>query len=163
MPKLTLIDRMSDDVTFLHPEIHLDLPLLRAVREASEAWKDAFNEGNAAGCAAQYAENAVMHARPFGTFTGREAIQAFWSDLISKGFAHVRYTDQEFDLRNDQSLVLKARWKMNNATGVIHSEVWELDGNGRALLIHDDFEVDPPEDSEEAHEDKAHQSAAHVE
>ncbi|MGI9553444.1 MAG: isochorismatase, partial [Thermodesulfobacteriota bacterium] len=49
--------------------------VLEAVNNASAEWKSAFNSGNAAGCAAQYEENAVMHARPFGTFTGTAEIQ----------------------------------------------------------------------------------------
>ena len=51
--------------------------ILNAVKAASDAWKSAFNTGDAAGCACQYEENAVMRADPFGTFTGIEEIQAF--------------------------------------------------------------------------------------
>ena len=52
--------------------------LLDAVNKASSLWKSAFNSGDAAGCAEQYERNAVMYARPFGTFTGIEEIQSFW-------------------------------------------------------------------------------------
>jgi len=51
--------------------------LLSAVNKASEQWQLAFNSGDAAGCAAQYEQNAVMHARPFGVFTGAVEIQSF--------------------------------------------------------------------------------------
>ncbi|MEL7086816.1 MAG: nuclear transport factor 2 family protein, partial [Cyanobacteria bacterium J06597_1] len=56
----------------------LESAVLLAVSRASEQWKSAFNSGDAVGCAAQYEPDAIMHARPFGTFTGTEDIQAFW-------------------------------------------------------------------------------------
>ena len=55
-----------------------DEKLLTTVHEASASWKAAFNYNNADGCAAQYEEDAVMIAKPFGTFKGREEIQGFW-------------------------------------------------------------------------------------
>ena len=58
--------------------------VLSALREASEKWKEAFNSGNAAGCASQYEADAIMTAKPFGTFTGREEIQAFWQQLVER-------------------------------------------------------------------------------
>ena len=51
--------------------------VLNAVIAASAQWKLAFNSGDAAGCAAQYEKNAVMHAKPFGTFAGTAEIQGF--------------------------------------------------------------------------------------
>ena len=36
--------------------------VLNAVEAASTRWKSAFNSGDAAGCAAQYEKNAIMHA-----------------------------------------------------------------------------------------------------
>ena len=63
--------------------------LLEAVKSASEKWKSAFNSGNAIGCADMYEGSAVMHARPFGTFTGTEEILGFWQKLIDDGFADV--------------------------------------------------------------------------
>ena len=65
--------------------------VLQALNKASEQWKSSFNSGDAAGCAAQYEQSAVMHARPFGTFTGREEIQSFWQKLIDDGFCDVDY------------------------------------------------------------------------
>ncbi len=58
--------------------------VLDAVKEASTQWKSAFYSGDAVGCAAQYEKNAVMQAKPFGTFTGRIEIQAFWQKPIDQ-------------------------------------------------------------------------------
>ncbi len=115
--------------------------LLAAVQEASENWKNAFNSGNAAGCAAQYEANAVMHARPFGTFTGTEEIQGFWSKLIADGFSDVEYIDPTLEVVDETSMLLTSGWKMNNARGVIHKELWVLQDDGTAKLREDDFEA----------------------
>ena len=69
--------------------------VLEAVHKASEQWKTAFNSGDAAGCAGQYEKNAVMQAKPFGTFTGIAAIQAFWQKLIDDGFSDVAYLEPQ--------------------------------------------------------------------
>ena len=115
--------------------------LLDAVDVASQKWKSAFNAGDAKGCALHYESDAVMHARPFGTFTGTEQIQAFWQKLIDDGFGEVEYIDPCVDVVDDQSAVLKSRWKMNKAQGVIHKELWVLQADGTAKLREDDFEA----------------------
>ncbi len=115
--------------------------LLSAVQEASENWKNAFNSGNAAGCAAQYEANAVMHARPFGTFTGTEEIQGFWSKLVADGFSDVEYIEPKLEMVDETSMLLTSGWKMNNAHGVIHRELWVLQDDGTAKLREDDFEA----------------------
>ena len=115
--------------------------LLNAVNEASDRWKSSFNSGDAAGCADQYEDTAVMNARPFGTFTGREEIQNFWQKLIDDGFAEVDYIEPKVEMINDTSAILTARWKMNKAGGVIHKELWVLQADGKAKLREDDFEA----------------------
>ena len=115
--------------------------VLDAVKQASEQWKSAFNSGNAAGCANQYEDNAVMQARPFGTFTGIPEIQAFWQKLIDDGFAHVEYLDPHIKVVDETSAVLTSRWQMNKASGVIHKELWILQADGTAKLREDDFEA----------------------
>ena len=115
--------------------------VLEAVKSASAQWKEAFNRGDAAGCANQYESTAVMHARPFGTFTGTEAIQAFWQKLINDGFADVQYVDPKIEVLDDSQAVLTSGWTMNNAHGVIHKELWVLQDNGQAKLREDDFEA----------------------
>lgn len=115
--------------------------LIDAVNKASETWKESFNTGNAAGCAAQYEADAVMHARPFGTFTGTAEIQAFWEKLIADGFQDVQYINPKLEVVDDQSAILRSGWKMNNAQGVIHKELWVLQADGSAKLREDDFEA----------------------
>lgn len=115
--------------------------VIAAVNAASERWKSAFNSGDAAGCAAQYEDNAVMNAQPFGTFTGRDEIAAFWEKLISDGFSDVDYVDPVLDVIDDDSAILKSGWKMNNAFGVITKELWVLQADGSAKLREDNFEA----------------------
>ena len=115
--------------------------ILSACKAGIAAWQKAFNNQDAAGCAAQYEEAAVMHARPFGTFTGREEIQAFWQGIIDQGFNDVDYTDVEWVAKNDDSYVLTAKWTMNKAFGAVHHEQWRIQADGSALLAADDFEV----------------------
>ncbi len=115
--------------------------LLAAVRAASERWQTAFNAGNAAGCAACYEETAVMNAKPFGAFSGRADIEAFWSNIIADGFTDVAYIDPEIKIVDDTSAILSAKWQMNKAFGVITNELWVLQDDGNALLREDDFEV----------------------
>ncbi len=115
--------------------------VLAAVSQASEAWKAAFNAGDAAGCTAQYEDGATMHARPFGTFTGREEIRTFWQGLIDDGYSEVEYVETQIEVLNDTSAVLTSQWRMNKASGVIHKELWVIQADGSAKLREDDFEA----------------------
>ena len=115
--------------------------VLAAVNEASGRWKGSFNSQDAAGCAAQYEADAVMHARPFGTFTGADEIQAFWQKLVDDGYADVDYIDPQIEVLDAVSAVLSSGWKMNKAAGVIHKELWVLQSDGTAKLREDDFEA----------------------
>ena len=115
--------------------------VLKAVNEASKKWKTAFNTGDASGCAAQYEENAIMHARPFGTFTGTVEIEGFWKKLIEDGYSNVDYIEPNIEVIDEKSALLKSGWKMNKAKGVIHKELWVLQSDGTAKLREDDFEA----------------------
>ncbi len=115
--------------------------VIAAVEAASTKWKNAFNAGDAARCASAYEENAVMNAKPFGTFTGRTEIEAFWAKLITDGFADVEYVEPKLEVRDKTSAILKSGWRMNNAHGVITNELWVLQEDGTALLREDDFEA----------------------
>lgn len=114
---------------------------MSAVKKASAQWQSAFNSGDAVGCAAQYEATAVMHARPFGTFTGTSEIQGFWQQLIDDGFAAVEYVDPKIEVIDGKNAVLTSGWKMNKASGVIHKELWVLQEDGSAKLREDDFEA----------------------
>ncbi|GMM87453.1 YybH family protein [Vibrio fortis] len=115
--------------------------VLEACKKGIAAWQTAFNNQDAQGCAAQYNEDCVMHARPFGTFEGREAIQAFWQGIIDQGFKDVDYTDVKWEEHQDGGYILTSSWTMNKAFGVVHREHWVVEADGRARLISDDFEV----------------------
>lgn len=112
-----------------------------ALSAASERWKNAFNSGDAAGCAAQYEDNAVMNAKPFGTFTGTAEITAFWQQLIDGGYSDVEYIEPQVKVVDETSAILSSKWKMNNASGVITHELWVLQADGSAKLREDDFEA----------------------
>ena len=115
--------------------------VIEAVKSASERWKNAFNSGNAAECAAQYESDAVMQAEPFGTFEGVKNIQDFWENIMEEGFSDVEYIDPKIDVVDAQSAILKANWKMNEAKGIIHRELWVLQEDGSAKLREDHFEA----------------------
>ncbi|MGF1734984.1 YybH family protein [Photobacterium satsumensis] len=105
------------------------------------AWQQAFNQQDAAGCAAQYTDECVMEATPFGVFEGREAIQAFWQNIIDQGFADVDYSDVRWEAEGDNGYILTASWTMNKAFGVVHREHWMVQADGKARLVSDHFEV----------------------
>lgn len=115
--------------------------LITAIHEASSAWQAGFNSGNAKQCAEQYEPNAVMHARPFGTFTGHAEIEAFWQNLINEGYTDVKYIEPSIEVIDDNSAILSSKWSMNKAQGVIHKELWVLQPDGSAKLREDDFEA----------------------
>ncbi|WP_261902788.1 YybH family protein [Vibrio fortis] len=115
--------------------------VLEACKKGIAAWQTAFNSQDAAGCAAQYNETCIMNARPFGTFEGREAIQAFWQNIIDQGFKDVDYTDVKWEEHQDGGYILTSSWTMNKAFGVVHREHWVVEEDGHARLISDDFEV----------------------
>ncbi len=112
-----------------------------AVRQASERWKGFFNSGDAAGCASCYEESATMVAKPFGTFTGRESIQAFWQNLIDGGYAEVAYVDPKITVNDETSAVLASDWTMNKARGFITYELWVRQNDGSMKLREDHFEA----------------------
>ena len=115
--------------------------VLQAVNIASGKWKAAFNCGDYVDCAAQYEVDAVMNAMPFGQFKGREAIQAFWQQLLEDGFTDVDYVEPSIEVLDENSAVLKSGWKMNKAAGVITNELWVMQSDGTAKLREDDFEA----------------------
>ena len=82
-----------------------------------------------------------MHARPFGTFTGTNEIQAFWQNLIDDGYADVEYIEPQLEVVDEKSALLTSGWKMNKASGVIHKELWVIQKGGAAKLHEDDFEA----------------------
>lgn len=115
--------------------------ILELCKKGISRWQVAFNNQDAAGCANQYCEDAVMQAKPFGTFTGRKAIQAFWQKIIDQGFSDVDYTDVKWEEADEGGYLLSSRWTMNKAFGAVHREHWIVETDGHARLISDEFEV----------------------
>ena len=115
--------------------------VLAACKAGISAWQNAFNSQDAKGCAAQYSEDCVMDAKPFGTFSGRKAIEEFWQGIIDQGFKDVDYTEVKWETEGDNGFLLSSKWTMNKAFGVVHKEHWVIEDDGKARLISDDFEV----------------------
>ncbi|MEH6442986.1 MAG: nuclear transport factor 2 family protein [Oceanospirillaceae bacterium] len=115
--------------------------VLAALDKASNLWKEGFNSGNAAQCAAQYEDDAVMQAKPFGTFTGTAEITAFWQQLIDGGYSDVEYVEPSIEVLDENSALLTSKWKMNKAAGIITRELWVLQADGTAKLRDDAFEA----------------------
>lgn len=111
------------------------------VENASKQWQSAFNAGDAAGCAAMYEKTAVMTAKPLGVFEGRHDIQDFWQMLIDEGYSEVTYQETQIEVIDAERARLSANWKMNQAQGVIHQEIWAIQEDGSARLREDNFEV----------------------
>ncbi len=112
-----------------------------AVKSASNKWQAAFNAGDGEACAACYEEDALMVAKPFGSFRGRTEIAAFWNRIIADGFTDVAYVDPTIEKVDEQSAVLISGWTMNRAKGVITKELWVLQTDGEARLREDHFEA----------------------
>ena len=115
--------------------------LISQAREASRKWQSYFNQGDAAGCASMYEEDATMVVTPFGTFQGRREIQGFWEGIIAQGFAHVSYVDPRLRPMDGTSVLLTSDWTMNKARGVITHELWVAQPDGSMRLREDRFEV----------------------
>lgn len=113
---------------------------IHAGLQASRQWITAFNQGDANACAELYAEDAVMTAKPFGTFRGRDAIRTFWTDLIAKGARDLRYTHIKIEQPDADTLLLSANWSMNIGGGQISRERW-VQRLGQWKLAEDQFEV----------------------
>ncbi|GGP48175.1 hypothetical protein GCM10009347_14250 [Shewanella algicola] len=118
-----------------------DNTTLAACKKGILAWQIAFNNQDAKGCAAQYQEDCIMTAIPFGVFEGRKAIEAFWQGIIDQGFKDVDYTQVKWEAESDNSYVLTSKWTMNKAFGVVHRELWVVEADGHARLASDEFEV----------------------
>ena len=110
-------------------------------KEGIIAWKKAFNNQDASGCAARYSEDCIMEAKPIGVFKGREEIEACWQNIIEQGFSNVVYSNTKWKQAADGGFILTSDWEMNKAFGVIHKEHWIIESDGIARLKSDSFEI----------------------
>ncbi|WP_137938279.1 nuclear transport factor 2 family protein [Chitinivorax sp. B] len=129
--------KQPDQVAGQHQDFQV---ALHEVLEASRAWIAAFNAGNARACAEAYLDHATMEAKPFGSYVGRQAILAFWTDLIGKGARNLAYTHIKIEQPDVNTMLLSADWSMNIGGGHISRERWVKQG-GRWMLAEDRFEV----------------------
>lgn len=118
-----------------------DNNILALCKEGISAWQKAFNNQDAAGCAAQYTEDCIMQAKPLGVFKGREEILGCWQNIIAQGFSNVEYSNVNWEADENGGYILTAEWKMNKAFGVVHCEHWVVEADGKARLKSDSFEI----------------------
>jgi len=118
-----------------------DKTTLALCKAGISAWQTAFNQQDAAGCAAQYSQDCVMEAKPLGVFKGREEILVCWQNIIDQGFSDVEYSNVNWQPAADGGYILTASWEMNKAYGVVHREHWIVEQDGKARLKSDSFEI----------------------
>lgn len=111
------------------------------VLRASQEWITNFNMGNVDACVAGYLPNAVIDAKPMGTFTGTKEIDDFWRPFITSGATDLQYQEVSLEIIDETTAHLSAKWHMNVGRGVISLEKWVKQSNGQWLLAHDAFEV----------------------
>ena len=111
------------------------------VLRASRQWITNFNEGNVDACVAGYLPDAVMEAKPMGTFRGTPEIEGFWRPFISSGATDLEYHEVTLEVIDESTVHLSANWRMNVGHGVITLEKWVRQPNGQWLLAYDAFEV----------------------
>ena len=110
------------------------------VMKASKSWISNFNSGNTTAIANAYTEDAVMVAKPFGTFKGRKAISEFWTPFVKSGASDLVYSNTNVEVISDTKAIISSDWEMNVGKGIITNETWEkIDGTW--LLTEDHFEV----------------------
>jgi len=60
---------------------------------------------------------------------------------MDEGFSNVEYVEPKIEVVDETQALLTSEWAMNKAAGVIHKELWVLQGDGTAKLREDDFEA----------------------
>ena len=112
----------------------------KEVLEASKNWITNFNKGNTVYISNAYTEDAIMIAKPFGTFKGQKAIGAFWTPFVKSGATDLVYTNTKVDVINQTKAIVSSDWSMNVGKGIITNETW-IKTNGVWKLETDHFEV----------------------
>lgn len=113
----------------------------KLVSTCSKKWIENFNNGNTDYCVAAYEADAVINAKPLGTFKGTAEIDAFWRPFMASGAGELKYTDVKLEAVDESTVLLSANWSMNVGRGIITKEKWVLQKDGRWLLQEDDFEI----------------------
>ena len=113
----------------------------KEVLAVSQQWIANFNKGDIDACVAGYLPDAIMEAKPMGTFKGTQAIDGFWRPFMSSGAKGLVYQDIQLEVIDESTAHLSANWQMNVGQGVITLEKWVKQSNGQWLLAHDAFEI----------------------
>jgi len=115
--------------------------LKQAVAARSQEWIECFNNGDVDACVGAYQSDAVINAKPLGTFTGTSEIDAFWRPFIATGAGDLKYEDVKLQVIDSSTVLLSANWSMNVGRGVITMEKWVQQDDSNWLLVQDDFEI----------------------
>ncbi len=76
----------------------LDLEQVRnVINEASSKWTEAFNQGDASGVVALYADDAVILPPNNTMIQGKEGIEKFWNGMMQMGVKDVSLTTVNLD------------------------------------------------------------------
>ncbi len=113
----------------------------QSVLKCSQKWIESFNKGDVDSCLAGYHSDAVINAKPLGTFKGIAEIDAFWRPFIASGASELKYEDVNLQVVDASTVLLSANWSMNVGRGIITMEKWFLQDDGNWLLTQDDFEI----------------------
>ena len=114
--------------------------IIDQVAAASDRWIAMFNQGDTTGCVAAYHPDAVIEAKPVGTFQGHLAIDAFWRPFMAAGAGELVYSRRRYQVQDEHNVLLSAEWSMNVGRGIITKEHWQLEGD-RWILRFDAFEI----------------------
>ena len=112
----------------------------KEVLKASKNWISNFNKGNTTEITNAYTEDAIMVAKPFGTFKGKKAIGEFWTPFVKSGASDLKYTNTKVKIINKTKAIISSDWSMNVGKGIITNETW-VKINGVWKLQNDHFEV----------------------
>lgn len=110
------------------------------VAKVSKQWITDFNNGNITAITNAYAKNAIMTAKPFGTYKGQKAIHNFWAPFIKSGATDLKYFNTTINVIDTKTVQLSSDWSMNVGEGIITNETW-VKQNGFWKLTQDEFEV----------------------
>lgn len=112
----------------------------KEVLKASKEWIFNFNNSNTEEITNAYTEDAIMVAKPFGTFEGRKAISEFWTPFVKSGASGLKYSNTKIKVINNKKVIISSDWSMNVGKGIITNETWvKVDGQWK--LQEDHFEV----------------------
>jgi len=112
----------------------------KEILKASKKWISNFNKGYTVEIANAYTADAIMVAKPFGTFEGRKAISEFWTPFVESGATNLKYTNTKVKIVSKTKAIISSDWSMNVGEGIITNETW-VKINGIWRLKNDHFEV----------------------